>query len=203
MVNQPNNARSAASSQAIEAALINLLQDRDLSAISVKAICSQAGVSRSTFYLHYDNIDALIQSVERRFEQDLLPYFDYRDTRKAGSEVQSPYLSCTRWFEYCLKHAAFLRAILGQYGDHGFEYRMRERLRREVGEMMDYDNMPQDKNRKFILECMVASILALLHCALEDDSSLETQQIAFIANIMREGPVILKRQELGLADGRT
>ena len=43
MVNQPNNARSAASRQAIEAALINLLQDRDLSAISVKAICSQAG----------------------------------------------------------------------------------------------------------------------------------------------------------------
>lgn len=41
-------------------ALLELLGEKDLAFITVKAICTRAGVSRSTFYLHYETIGDLL-----------------------------------------------------------------------------------------------------------------------------------------------
>lgn len=41
-------------------ALIILLEQKDIDYITVKEICEKAGVNRSTFYLHYDTIDDLL-----------------------------------------------------------------------------------------------------------------------------------------------
>ena len=41
-------------------ALIQLLNKKDYDFITIKEICKKAGVNRSTFYLHYDNIDDLL-----------------------------------------------------------------------------------------------------------------------------------------------
>ena len=41
-------------------ALIELLNKKDYEFLSIKEICKKAGVNRSTFYLHYDNIDDLL-----------------------------------------------------------------------------------------------------------------------------------------------
>lgn len=42
-------------------ALLLLLENKDYEYITVKEICSKAGVNRSTFYLHYETIDDLLQ----------------------------------------------------------------------------------------------------------------------------------------------
>ncbi len=41
-------------------ALIELLEKKDFDYISVKELCSKAGVNRSTFYLHYESIHDLL-----------------------------------------------------------------------------------------------------------------------------------------------
>ncbi len=52
-------------------ALIALLKEKDLEYITVKEICEKAGVNRSTFYLHYETIDDLVneavENVNKRF----------------------------------------------------------------------------------------------------------------------------------------
>jgi AcrR family transcriptional regulator len=46
-------------------ALLILLENKEFEFITVKEICSKAGVNRSTFYLHYDSIeDLLIETIE-------------------------------------------------------------------------------------------------------------------------------------------
>ena len=44
----------------MDEALIALLEEKDLGYITVKEICRQAGVNRSTFYLHYETIADLV-----------------------------------------------------------------------------------------------------------------------------------------------
>ena len=44
--------------------LVDLLQTRDLQTISIKEITDLADISRGTFYLHFDDIFALYQSIE-------------------------------------------------------------------------------------------------------------------------------------------
>ena len=41
-------------------ALIELLNQKDIEYITVKEICKKAGVNRTTFYLHYETIDDLL-----------------------------------------------------------------------------------------------------------------------------------------------
>lgn len=45
----------------MDEALLILLENKDFEFISVKEICDKAGVNRSTFYLHYENMDDLLK----------------------------------------------------------------------------------------------------------------------------------------------
>lgn len=44
----------------MDEALLLLLEEKEYEFITVKEICAKAGVNRSTFYLHYENIDELL-----------------------------------------------------------------------------------------------------------------------------------------------
>ncbi len=45
----------------MDKALIELLEKKDFEYITIKEICLQAGVNRSTFYLHYENTTDLLE----------------------------------------------------------------------------------------------------------------------------------------------
>lgn len=44
----------------MDEALLGLLQEKDLAFVTVKEVCARAGVSRSTFYLHYEGLPDLL-----------------------------------------------------------------------------------------------------------------------------------------------
>ena len=56
-------------------ALIELLNKEDYEFITIKEICKKAGVNRSTFYLHYDNIDDLLCESIENTNRNFLSYF--------------------------------------------------------------------------------------------------------------------------------
>ena len=49
----------------MDKALISLLEKKDFEYISIKEICAEAGVNRSTFYLHYENTADLLAETTR------------------------------------------------------------------------------------------------------------------------------------------
>ena len=57
-------------------ALIELLNKKDYEYIKVKEICERAGVNRSTFYLHYDTIDDLLQECIENINKKFISYFN-------------------------------------------------------------------------------------------------------------------------------
>lgn len=54
-----------------ERAFIELIQSKDISDISVSDICRLAGVSRTTFYVHYTDIYDLAEKARRSLETEL------------------------------------------------------------------------------------------------------------------------------------
>ena len=51
----------------MDEALLALLEEKDLEYITVKELCHRAGVNRSTFYLHYETIDDLVNETAPKF----------------------------------------------------------------------------------------------------------------------------------------
>lgn len=71
-------------------AFMELLEQKDFTYITVKEICTAAGVNRSTFYLHYETVgDLLAESVERASKQ-FLSYMD-----KDAEEIVSSLRTCS------------------------------------------------------------------------------------------------------------
>lgn len=63
----------------MDEALIELLEKKDLEYITVKELCQQAGVNRSTFYLHYETISDLLSETMETINQRFLSYFSERE----------------------------------------------------------------------------------------------------------------------------
>lgn len=91
----------------MDRAFLELLDEKELPYITVKEICARAGVSRSTFYLHYETISDLVTEcaeylyaqLEARFE-DGKPKVEARLRGSSAEEVSLltpdyliPYLS--------------------------------------------------------------------------------------------------------------
>ena len=51
----------------MDEALISLLEKKEFEYITIKEICIEAGVNRSTFYLHYENTSDLLKETTRNF----------------------------------------------------------------------------------------------------------------------------------------
>ncbi len=79
-MNTPNNKRRRESRLRIEAALVRLLQDKELAQISVKEICAAADVNRTTFYANYQDIYDLADAVQKSMEETVLGL--YREEQK-------------------------------------------------------------------------------------------------------------------------
>lgn len=71
-MNTSGNVRSTASKEAVCNALTMLLEEKAFDKISVKEIVQRAGVNRSTFYVHYLDINDLMEKIESKMSAPLL-----------------------------------------------------------------------------------------------------------------------------------
>lgn len=56
--------------QSLQNAFADLIQEKELSQITVKELCEHADINKSTFYLHYHDIYDLASSMKRQFLTD-------------------------------------------------------------------------------------------------------------------------------------
>ena len=86
----------------MDEALLRLLEQKDLDAITVKEVCQKAGVNRSTFYLHYETIGDLLEEtigmINDRFKASLasVPDGDPSKVVLTSEEYLRPYLGFIR-----------------------------------------------------------------------------------------------------------
>ena len=91
-------------------ALLALLEEKDLEYITVKEICHQAGVNRSTFYLHYETITDLVSETLEMINQRFLSYFPQQEEEvlgNMGSREREDLVLVTR--EYLLPYLRFIQ----------------------------------------------------------------------------------------------
>ena len=82
----------------MDEALLLLLEQKDYESITVKEVCQKAGVNRSTFYLHYESMNDLLEEtvgmITDRFKSSLssVPPGDPRKVVLTSEEYLRPYL---------------------------------------------------------------------------------------------------------------
>jgi len=65
--------------KSIRDALINLLEEKDVSQITIKELAECANINRKTFYMHYSSIDAIFDKIEDETIEKFLLILDKCD----------------------------------------------------------------------------------------------------------------------------
>lgn len=61
-----NNRRTIITKKILKDYLLELMQTKPISKITIKEICGLSDMSRSTFYLHYQDQSALPEDIEKK-----------------------------------------------------------------------------------------------------------------------------------------
>ena len=93
-----NESRYRYTASLMDEALLLLLEQKEFDAITVREICLKAGVNRSTFYLHYESMNDLLEEtvamINSRFKESLseVPASDPSRVVLTSEEYLRPYL---------------------------------------------------------------------------------------------------------------
>ncbi len=103
-MNVKNNARYKMSSEKIETAFLTLILNHKYEDVTINQVCKQAGINRSTFYCHYDDINDLVIKIESKFAKSMATIFNFgeRQTHQAFVDM----------FSFIKENKCFYKAFL-------------------------------------------------------------------------------------------
>ncbi len=110
--------------------LLELMEDLPFGKITVKNICDNADVNRTTFYVYYESVEQLLQSVENDvFEQ--IPIF--RDAPTAGAHDEFLEM-LTAFFEYVKENRRVFQILILRTDNSTFCARLIDAIREKYKE---------------------------------------------------------------------
>ncbi|MGO5023055.1 TetR/AcrR family transcriptional regulator [Lawsonibacter sp. LCP25S3_G6] len=171
----------------LDEALIALLEEKDLEYITVKEICRQAGVNRSTFYLHYETIADLVEEALEMINRRFLSYFPQRQdsvVSNLGSRDREELVLVTR--EYLVPYLRFIRdnrkvyrAAFRNPGSMGAHARYRELKQHILSPILERFEIPA-AHRPYYIAYYIEGIAAIVKEWLRQDCADEVEMIADI-----------------------
>jgi len=120
MTEKHDNRRLTMTKLLLKNALLELLEQKELSNISVTAICETADVHRSTFYKYYNTPADLL----REIEQDFLDHIPVPPQTVDHQNQESLLDANTVFFEYVKENGKSFRILFGRSEENGFASRM-------------------------------------------------------------------------------
>jgi len=168
----------------MDGAFLELLERKDFAYITVKELCEQAGVNRSTFYLHYETIaDLLSESLEYMTKQfhsyftqsaqsvvERLHTCPLEELRLVTPEYLTPYLRYIREhrriFQAAAKNPAALRV------DDAYETLFRQ----VFTPILERYRIPE-RDRKYLMAFYIRGLFGIIEEWLERDCAEPMEQI--------------------------
>lgn len=121
-MNTKNNKRFKETEIRMQAAMLNLMKHTEFEKITVKKICEEANVNRSTFYAHFVDIYDMINKMEQELRRQLSESYKINDENTIFSE-----------------HSFIL--FLDHIKEHKYFYKINLQTRKSFSFEQDFDNL--------------------------------------------------------------
>ena len=170
--------RYSVADEAILGAFFKLVKEKKPDRITVSDITKTAGIARSTFYNHYQDIPSLISAVEDKTIHDVFSMMENFQPKNDRDICSSYFLTLCR---YTMENP-FLSGLLSTpHGNDLFE-KMLTMLHHYVTETTS--NSKPDRHTKdevsYVITCAIGSTIGVLHKWSRDNFNLAPEVIADI-----------------------
>lgn len=109
--------------QAMQDALIDLMRERPLAAITVKALCERADVNRSTFYAHYGSVEELLRDIEDQTMDWVRAALDQLLQQSDATDIEQGIVHICRYIASNRNH---LQILMSSKADARFQQQLLE-----------------------------------------------------------------------------
>ncbi|MBR1797471.1 MAG: TetR/AcrR family transcriptional regulator [Clostridiales bacterium] len=173
----------------MQEALIQLLDRKEFELISVKEICAEAGVNRSTFYLHYDNTsDLLVETMENVYKDFLSRYeeqqkeneLNIKESRKNDLFLMTPeYID--PYLDFVRENRKLFKLMNDKYQVMGTEKMYEQWFNSIFTPILSRFGVPQDE-QPYIMTFYLKGLIGLVNDWVNDDCSMSNDKIMQILN---------------------
>lgn len=125
----------------IEAGFLRIYSERGIDEVRVADICEMSGVSRSTFYLYFDDKYAVLEQVEERLLGKMWEYCGILPELVAKGIAPD---AARRTIRYIRENIGWYRALLGIRGDPRFVHRWIQDIDRSLQMVLVQRNVQKD-----------------------------------------------------------
>lgn len=156
--------------EAMETALLLLLDEKELHQISVKEVCQRANVARSTFYTYYDVIDDCLQAIENRFLHEIIAMTTALENRENLDGIDLSFFEET--LGYLKDNQRLLYLFMIKRYNSRFVNRWKDAIKYHL-----YQQIPSrisDKNRELTLEIIASGTIGAYQYWLKNPYELDS-----------------------------
>ena len=173
----------------MDEAFLALLEKKDFAYITVKEICEEAGVNRSTFYLHYETMaDLLSESVSHMNEQFLTHMKKDTDafvTKLWDCPLDELYLITpeylTPYLDYIEQHKLLFRTATENAAVLGMDKSYERMFRHVFTPILDRYGIPQ-QDRPYLMAFYIQGLMLIISEWLINDC---TDSVEDVVNVIQ------------------
>lgn len=151
----------------IEKATLDLLKKKNLQELTIMQICEKANVGRSTFYLHFSDIDDLINKIEDEKLFNIIKICESLSNEK----IQDICLEVAR---YVKKSPTVFKTLLLKTNHH-FEFKIKNRFAEVVSQL--YSSFPAPSFSKYYFSFIFNGSLGVFKDWILDDCVADESKI--------------------------
>ncbi|MBO5851703.1 MAG: TetR/AcrR family transcriptional regulator C-terminal domain-containing protein [Clostridia bacterium] len=177
-----NESKYFYSAELMNKALLALLEKNDIEFITVTEIAKKAGVNRSTFYLHYDNVYELLEETIENLNKQFVSSFTKKVPNKIKEQSEASLISDDFLIPY-LNYVKLNKRILKTV------YEKPQLFQSKTAYKKMYDNflypaiscfITEENAKIYNLEFFIGGVSAIVHKWLELDCQTEISEMAEI-----------------------
>ncbi|RAV03435.1 TetR/AcrR family transcriptional regulator [Paenibacillus sp. YN15] len=175
-------------------ALIDLIEERGLEGLTVRDLTQRAGLNRGTFYLHYKDIQDLLEQSKEEVLKGLTESVTRAAERNCGdgkagktdnmggsAPPQIAHSNTLGAFEYFARHSRFFAVMMGPKGDPCFFLEWKKAMMEDMTKK-SMKHQPDDSRlpipRDYLVAYIVSAHLGLIQHWLESGMKLTPQEMA-------------------------
>ncbi len=165
----------------IKLSFIRLYEQSGIDRVSIRAVCEEAGISRTMFYRYFDDKYQVLESIEdeliegmRQINRRLVdvPLNEYR-----RGEPFPVFVDTAR---YIRSQEAYFRPLLNVHGDPQFIFRWKKQIRADVRQKFVHDSITTF-NLDVVTELFAAAIVGLYTYWFFENPALSCEELSEIA----------------------
>lgn len=183
----------------IREAFIDLISEIGLKKITVSELSNRADINRGTFYLHYQDIEDLLDSLQKELIKDLRQVTSQLDPNEIMEDQEKLYPLLVHIIESFAAHADLIIVLMGPKGDPSFLITWEQIVANLV--LRKFDEVPEEKQIAPIAPNYLATIISSIYTGVVlewiDKGMKETpEEIARIISQFAIQPILSDLQNL-------